>query len=42
MHKHVLVIGGLRPLHKKIKELGARVSIMIETDKIKGAIPVMN
>lgn len=35
MEKHVLVVGGLRPLHKHLKKLGARLTLMIETAKIK-------
>ncbi|HEY0992757.1 MAG TPA: ATP-grasp domain-containing protein [Kofleriaceae bacterium] len=35
MSAHVLVIGGLRPVHKRLKARGARLSLVIETHRIK-------
>lgn len=35
MSKHVLVVDGLRPLHKQLKRLGAKLTVITESGRIK-------
>ncbi|EQK41156.1 phosphoribosylglycinamide synthetase, ATP-grasp domain protein [[Clostridium] bifermentans ATCC 19299] len=37
--KHILVIDGFIPVHLKLQELGARLTIICETGRIKGKYP---
>ena len=34
-NKHILLIGGFRPLHKKLKALNYRMTLMITKDRLQ-------